>query len=97
MVLQMATAFVESGNVPASEILLVPAEAEFCGLELRFLKSIAKEQLVRIESPLEFVADDDGEGPDLSFFRSIGEANHTPAAAGVFAAAVQRRHVQKRY
>lgn len=75
MVLQMATAFVESGNVPASEILLVPAEAEFCGLELRFLKSIAKEQLVRIESPLEFVADDDGEGPDLSFFRSIGEAN----------------------
>lgn len=75
MVLQMAIAFVEEGRLRSSDLILVPADSEFFGLELRLLKAIPDSQLARIECPLEYLADDDMSGPELSFFRAIGEAN----------------------
>lgn len=76
MILGMAVAAVSNGELPKSDVILLPEHSAFFGLEAQLLRALPDAQVVEMESPLLLTAEGDDDGDfGLNLFRATDAAS----------------------
>ena len=72
MILNLALDAVANGKLPAKDLILLPENSQFHGLESQLLRAVPGDQIIELESPLLLSTEDDDDGEfGLNLFRAI--------------------------